>query len=813
MEMILAMAPQASLVVYEENTGNTVSLTAANNQFNADLILAALAQPVPGTSLAPSVIASSWTWNSMTTDTNLPQYFLHFAAQGQSFFQAAGDLGAYVTGDPLTTIPDPIADSVLMTVVGGTTVLPEAPGVTSEVTWNNPNERTTNNSAVNCTSATLSSGTLASGGCSSVTGGGVSSLAIPTYQANVNTSNSTLSTTNRMIPDVSMVADSLASFTAGSAGCSQGTSASVALWAGYAAITNELSSGVGAVGFANPELYFLASSKSNYTLDFKDVTSAANGYGTVAGFSAVTGYDLATGLGTPQPSTCSLVSSLPTQSCMSATSVTTLVQAAPTKGGTVTAYVPAGSYSEAAPNVFAVQIEAPPTQTQPFPYNVALTGPVPITTNATSSDPGPTGGANPAINGSVINTCAANPQTNPPTVVCASNGKTVWVINAQTNVASPLTNPNVPEATAGGVPVVEQFTGQTCSTCNVAIDTVHQVAYLSVATGTDDGTDSTGAAFQTLNLATNTFGSLIQLSQEASSEDIVVDPLRGFILSPNEGFYETGETGGPGDYQLVNTSTGGVFNFSNTGGPISASGGGFDSAAEDCTTGVALSSDEFTNEIFLVDLNQALFNNPSAGLWTSGTVTGTSTTPGFSFFTLSEFALLTGTEAGASAIVVAPSSHIAVVAGEFGGSTFAVLNLPATAGGTPTIGPYVVANIPNTPGDGLAWEFGADPHTLTAYQSPNSGTPYAVFEDDVDVNTTADGLRTYLAIVDLNVLANAHTNALSTRLGAGGVSSNTITLTAADTCTSLVPTTGTPTGVNPPGCIIRFVGNPSPGGL
>jgi hypothetical protein len=124
-----------------------------------------------------------------------------------------------------------------------------------------------------------------------------------------------------------------------------------------------------------------------------------------------------------------------------------------------------------------------------------------------------------------------------------------------------------------------------------------------------------------------------------------------------------------------------------------------------------------------------------------------------------------------------------------------------------------VANIPNTPGDGLAWEFGADPHTLTAYQSPNSGTPYAVFEDDVDVNTTADGLRTYLAIVDLNVLANAHTNALSTRLGAGGVSSNTITLTAADTCTSLVPTTGTPTGVNPPGCIIRFVGNPSPGGL
>jgi hypothetical protein len=831
-EMVLAMAPQASIVVYEQNAGSEVGLT--NNQFNADIMLEALAQPVPGTNLAPAVIANSWLWNSSTgPDASIPQYFLHFAAQGQSFFQAAGDLGAYASGNPFTGVPDPIIDSSLMTVVGGTAVVPVGGGATQEEAWNDPNERTTDSTVtgINCTSATLSSTTLESAACNSVGGGGIctpnsaqtalgySNLAIPTYQTAVNINNNkTLSTTSRMIPDVSIIADSLASVTVGQAACSEGTSASVALWAAYAAITNELSSGVGAVGFANPELYFLASSSSTYSLNFHDITSGANGYVAGDGFSAVADYDLATGLGSPLGSSCNLLTALPTQSCMSATSVTALVQGVGGggSGGTVTAYVPAGSYEETPSGVFAVQIEAAPTaQGTPLVYSGTLAPPVGITTT-TTSDPGPSADGDLALNGSVINTCAANPQSNPPTVICSSNGKTVWVINAVTNTATPMIDPNVPEATSGGGGIVEQFTGGSCATCNVAIDSVHQVAYLSIATGSDDGRDSTGGAFDTLNLATNppTFGtSPIQLGQEATSEDIVVDPLRGFILSPNEGFFETGEASTPGNYQLVNTSTGGVFSFDNTGGPSSASvGGGFDSAAEDCTTGIALSSDEFTNEIFLVDLNQAQFNTPSAGLWTSAT----GTTPGFNFFTIPEFANLTNSESGAATIVVAPHSHIAVVGGEFGGSTFAVINLPPTAGGTPTIGPYVVANIPNTPTDNLPWQFGADPHTLTAYQSPNVAKPYAVFEDDPDINTTFDGLRTWLAVVDLTALANAHNSSspLVTRLGANGTTANTLTLTTTDTCTSTAPTAGLDQGVNPPGCIIRFVGIPSTqGGL
>jgi len=158
-----------------------------------------------------------------------------------------------------------------------------------------------------------------------------------------------------------------------------------------------------------------------------------------------------------------------------------------------------------------------------------------------------------------------------------------------------------------------------------------------------------------------------------------------------------------------------------------------------------------------------------------------------------------------------------VVGGEFGGSTFGVLNLPPTGGsGNPTVENYVVTNIPATP-DTNAWSFGDDPHTLTAYTSPNDGHSYAVFVDD------AAG-RTYLAIVDLTVLsevasrtpqgsATTEVNALIGRLGAvpppngTTATTKTLVLTEADTCTAVSSGTSG-TGGNPTtNCVVRFVGN------
>ena len=66
------------------------------------------------------------------------------------------------------------------------------------------------------------------------------------------------------------------------------------------------------------------------------------------------------------------------------------------------------------------------------------------------------------------------------------------------------------------------------------------------------------------------------------------------------------------------------------------------------------------------------------------------------------------------------SAHLGIVTGEFGGNTFAVLQLPSTSGsGTPTIVDYAVAVIPG-------FSSGFDPHTITAYTSPNNGKAYGL---------------------------------------------------------------------------------------
>jgi hypothetical protein len=77
-----------------------------------------------------------------------------------------------------------------------------------------------------------------------------------------------------------------------------GTSASAPLWAGFTALVNQQAAlmGKGPVGFANPALYTVAKG-SNYSLDFHDVATGNNG--SVTQFPAVTGFDLATGWGSP----------------------------------------------------------------------------------------------------------------------------------------------------------------------------------------------------------------------------------------------------------------------------------------------------------------------------------------------------------------------------------------------------------------------------------------------------------------------------------------------------------------------------------
>jgi subtilase family serine protease len=82
-----------------------------------------------------------------------------------------------------------------------------------------------------------------------------------------------------------------------------GTSAGTAQWAGIFALVNEAraNAGDGPIGFANPALYGIYGDSTEYANDFHDIVSGNNTLAgaPVSGYSAATGYDLATGLGTP----------------------------------------------------------------------------------------------------------------------------------------------------------------------------------------------------------------------------------------------------------------------------------------------------------------------------------------------------------------------------------------------------------------------------------------------------------------------------------------------------------------------------------
>jgi len=248
MTQALGMAPGlASLVVYIGSTDAPI--------FNA----MATAKPLN------AQLSSSWAWNPPDPATDNP-YFQEFAAQGQNLFQASGDSGAWKSSS--TVFP---ADDVYLTSVGGTDlVTASAAGPwSSETAWVDG-------------------------------GGGISpnGFAIPSWQTAAAASCTNCSQTIRNAPDVSANANFTYYVCADQSACTEnyygGTSFAAPLWAGYLALANQqaVANGQPPLGFINPTLYTIGLG-SNYDADFHDITSGSNGY------SATTGYDLATGWGSP----------------------------------------------------------------------------------------------------------------------------------------------------------------------------------------------------------------------------------------------------------------------------------------------------------------------------------------------------------------------------------------------------------------------------------------------------------------------------------------------------------------------------------
>jgi uncharacterized repeat protein (TIGR01451 family) len=261
-EMAISMAPGLSeVIVYEGPNENNI--TAPNAVLNC-----------MATNDAAKQLSCSWGFNinSSTVST-----FQQFAAQGQSFFLASGDSGAF------TGSAEPPSDDPYITVVGATTLSTSGPGGSwvSEKVWN---------------WFTTGEGTGAS------TGGISATYPIPSWQAPVSMASNQGSTAMRNLPDVALTGDQVwVMFQDGQSGEFGGTSCAAPLWAAFTALVNQQGAinQRSPVGFLNPALYALGLG-SNYNATFHDITVGNNTNKTVTTkFFAVTGYDLCTGWGTP----------------------------------------------------------------------------------------------------------------------------------------------------------------------------------------------------------------------------------------------------------------------------------------------------------------------------------------------------------------------------------------------------------------------------------------------------------------------------------------------------------------------------------
>jgi hypothetical protein len=253
--------------------------------------------------------------------------FQQAAAQGQTVFSAAGDEGsddcnAFRTTSPVSpilSVDDPSGQPYV--VAAGGTTMDNADQPADEHVWND-------------------------GAVWGAAGGGISeSWPMPTWQLDSHVpgiiDSGTISAANafeaadlgdpgyafcrsdnpvgfledacRQVPDVSANADEftgavtiyIAQF--GGWLTIGGTSSAAPMWAGMLADVNASSTcknnplTANGVGFVNPLLYSVASNPTAYAASFNDITTGNNDpYGDSQLFQATTGYDMASGLGTPQ---------------------------------------------------------------------------------------------------------------------------------------------------------------------------------------------------------------------------------------------------------------------------------------------------------------------------------------------------------------------------------------------------------------------------------------------------------------------------------------------------------------------------------
>jgi hypothetical protein len=290
-ENIIGMAPQATIDIFQAPDTLAATYDTYAQIFNDD---------------ADPIVSTSWGQCELDLDSGDSAFYTEEGAlfdqantQGQTVFAAAGDNGSTDCGPSSPnasqlSVLDP-ASQPYVVGVGGTTA-----GSNSEDVWNS---------------------SLTADGAG---GGGISSnWCMPTYQdrssiPGVISGYSQSDATDcgatdpylREVPDVSALADSTTGYTIfydGSWTFEGGTSGAAPLWAGMAALIDASPFcrfyGSGTPGALPQGLYTIASAPWLYGDSFYDVTNGNNDY-TPSGYGgglypATTGYDMASGLGTP----------------------------------------------------------------------------------------------------------------------------------------------------------------------------------------------------------------------------------------------------------------------------------------------------------------------------------------------------------------------------------------------------------------------------------------------------------------------------------------------------------------------------------
>jgi subtilase family serine protease len=281
LEIVHGIAPGATEVVYE--FGNAGAIPD---------VVRAIAAASPGVILSSSIseheceleqgaVADGAAENQVDTAA---------AAQGMSIFWASGDRGAYMclndypdqdknANTEISVMPDAASPGV--TAVGGTTAfLAQNGGYFQESAWGEPIEQWGSGGGVS-TAYPRPSWQQAPGVPSAMTGRG-----LPDVAANAD-----------IISGWDIIAPGQTSSDQAQEGPVGGTSAAAPFWAAVTALIDEdlAHKSLPLVGFANPALYLFAQSPTGLPAPaFHDVTLGSNLH-----YPAGPGWDMATGLGTP----------------------------------------------------------------------------------------------------------------------------------------------------------------------------------------------------------------------------------------------------------------------------------------------------------------------------------------------------------------------------------------------------------------------------------------------------------------------------------------------------------------------------------